>query len=163
MPNCKSLSILIWALAAALFSLGMPGLALGSEPGAPVAGASSVSVNRFYVPNQPESATTRRLIELMREDPAINIVQWGGISLPGGAGKASLMMAIAGRTAPDVGESWFHIIRSEIEQGFLYPFARIAHLDRGLQQSPFQHGHQHGLGARQPADRVHLFPNPVPR
>jgi hypothetical protein len=31
------------------------------------------------------------------------------------------MMAIAGQTAPDVMESWFHIIRNDIDQGFLYP------------------------------------------
>jgi len=30
-------------------------------------------------------------------------------------------MAIAGKTAPDIGESWFHIIGSEVRNGFLYP------------------------------------------
>ena len=32
-----------------------------------------------------------------------------------------MMMAIAGRTAPDIMESWFHIIGNDIRQGFLYP------------------------------------------
>ncbi|MCE9612855.1 MAG: extracellular solute-binding protein [Lentisphaerae bacterium] len=80
-----------------------------------------VCVNSFFNPNTPEYGTTRRLIELMAEDPSIRIVGWGGIQLPGAGGKAPLMMAIAGRTAPDIGESWFHIIRNEIRQGFLYP------------------------------------------
>jgi multiple sugar transport system permease protein len=86
-----------------------------------VFGAEAISVDNYYNPNTPEDPTTRRLIELMREEPDIQIKKWGGIQLPGAAGKASLMMAIAGRTAPEVGYSWFHFIRSEIRQGFLYP------------------------------------------
>ncbi len=82
---------------------------------------TTISVNSFYDPNTPEKATTRRLLDLMLEDKNIHITKWGGITLPGGAGKASLMMAIAGGTAPDVGQSWFHIIRNEIKQQFLYP------------------------------------------
>lgn len=31
------------------------------------------------------------------------------------------MMAIAGKTARDIIESWVHIIRTDIDQGFLYP------------------------------------------
>jgi len=80
-----------------------------------------VLISFFYNPNVPESATTRRLLRLMRETPDLELEQWGGIALPGGGGKASLMMAIAGDTAPDIGESWFHIIRSEINNSFLYP------------------------------------------
>ena len=88
---------------------------------APAVEFDPVSVHIFYNLNTPEQPTTRRLIELMREDPALRIMGWGGIQLPGGGGKAALMMSIAGRTAPDIGESWFHIIRNEIRQGFLYP------------------------------------------
>lgn len=80
-----------------------------------------VSVTRFYDPNSPEDATTKRLLRLSRENPGLNLKQWGGITLPGGGAKASLMMAIAGDTAPDIGEAWFHIIGSEIRNGFLYP------------------------------------------
>ena len=76
---------------------------------------------RFWDPNYPERATCKRLIELMQEDPQIRITQWGGLSLPGGAGRAPLMMAIAGRTAPDIMEAWFHIIGNDIRQGFLHP------------------------------------------
>lgn len=104
--------------AAAVAFLALPGALAMATPDAP---PSPISVNNFFNANTPEWGTTRRLIELMREDPTIRIVGWGGLTLPGGGGKASLMMAIAGRTAPDIGESWFHIIRNEIKQGFLYP------------------------------------------
>ncbi len=80
-----------------------------------------VKVTRFYNPNFPTDPTTKQLIELMRKDKGIKITQWGGLSLPGGAGRAPMMMAIAGRTAPDIMESWFHIIGNDIRQGFLYP------------------------------------------
>ncbi len=80
-----------------------------------------VEVSRFYFPNTPEEATTSRIIDLMDEDEDLQVVQWGGLSLPGGGGRASLMMSIAGRTAPDIMESWFHVIRNDVHQGFLYP------------------------------------------
>ena len=74
----------------------------------------------FFNPNSPESAYTRQLIRFMKQNPGIEVQQWGGIQLPKG-GQASLMMAIAGKTAPDLGLSWFHTIRNEIKQQFLYP------------------------------------------
>jgi len=80
-----------------------------------------VKVTYFYRPAAPEHPMTKRLIELMREDPGIKITEWGGINLPGGGGRAPIMMAIAGKTAPDIMESWFHIIGNDIRQGFLYP------------------------------------------
>jgi len=80
-----------------------------------------VKVDSFFDPNKPEDAYTRQLIEFTRKHPDIEVQQWGGISIPGGGGRASLMMAIAGKTAPDIGMSWFHIIRNEIKQQFLYP------------------------------------------
>ena len=76
-------------------------------------------VSQFYDPNSPE--TSRRLVDLMREVPALNVQMWSGLTLPGGGGRSSIIMAIAGDTAPDVMESWFHLIRNDIEQGFLYP------------------------------------------
>ncbi|MFA6293705.1 MAG: extracellular solute-binding protein [Victivallales bacterium] len=75
----------------------------------------------FWDPNYPNRATCKRLIELMRDDSQLRITQWGGLSLPGGAGRAPLMMAIAGKTAPDIMEAWFHIVGNDIRQGFLYP------------------------------------------
>lgn len=76
--------------------------------------------SEFFDPNNPEAPYTRQLIDFMRNNPSIEVQQWGGIAIPGG-GKASLMMAIAGKTAPDFGQSWFHLIRNEIKQQFLYP------------------------------------------
>jgi multiple sugar transport system permease protein len=80
----------------------------------------NVKVDYFYLPNRPETAYTRQLINFMKENPDIKIRKWGGINLPGG-GRSSLMMAIAGKTAPDIGLSWFHTVRNEIKQQFLYP------------------------------------------
>ena len=79
-----------------------------------------VKIYSFFDPNHPESAYTRQLIGFMRRNPDIKVQRWGGINLPGG-GMASLMMSIAGETAPDIGLSWFHTIRNEIKQRFLYP------------------------------------------
>ena len=82
---------------------------------------TKVSIAKFYRPNHPTYPETSRLIKLMKEDKTLQLEEWGGITLPGGGAKASLMMSIAGDTAPDIGEAWFHIIQSEIENGFLYP------------------------------------------
>lgn len=79
-----------------------------------------VKMDSFFRPNTPEDAYTRQVINFMRLNPKIKIQKWGGIALPGG-GKASLMMAIAGKTAPDIGLGWFHTVRNEIKQQFLYP------------------------------------------
>ena len=75
-------------------------------------------VNRFYDPNQPEN--TPFLLRMMQEDPNLKIDKWSGLSLPGG-GRATIIMSIAGRTSPDIMDSFFHVIRNDIEQGFLYP------------------------------------------
>lgn len=94
-------------------SAAVDGRAEGANP-------TVVKVNEFYSPNSPDNATTKVLIRHMRENPGVEVRQWSGISLPSG-GKSSLMMSIAGNTAPDIGLSWYHIIRQEIRQGFLYP------------------------------------------
>ena len=104
-------------------------IAFPQESGARWAGDQSTCDTRSILLSVPavkeddrrEGATTRRLLDLMKETPALELEQWGGITLPGGGGKASLMMAIAGKTAPDIGEAWFHIIGSEIRNGFLHP------------------------------------------
>jgi multiple sugar transport system permease protein len=69
---------------------------------------------------------TAQLIDLMRTDPGVQVEAWGGIALPGGFGRSSLMMAFAGNTAPDIMLTFFHGIRSDIAQGFLYPLAAYA-------------------------------------
>ncbi len=76
-------------------------------------------VSRFYNPNQPES--TPHLIKMMKDDPNLKIDMWSGLALPGGGGRSAIIMSIAGQTSPDIMESWFHIIRTDIDQGFLYP------------------------------------------
>lgn len=106
--------VLLAALSAPLLAARPASAAGGGEE--PVA----VKVDVFYNPNSQNDATTKQLVRLMRERPDIKIRQWAGIGLPAGA-KSSLMMSIAGNTAPDIGESWYHIIRQEIKQNFLYP------------------------------------------
>lgn len=80
-----------------------------------------IKVNNFFFPNNPGNPTTKILMRYMKEHRDIDIQEWSGLSLPGGGQKSSLMMSIAGDTAPDIGESWFHIIRHEARQGFLHP------------------------------------------
>ncbi|MET0262022.1 MAG: extracellular solute-binding protein [Rariglobus sp.] len=85
-----------------------------------VAAPVTVSVvNRFYDPNQPEN--TPHLVKMMKDDLSLRIDMWSGLALPGGGGRATIIMSIAGRTSPDILDSWFHVIRNDIEQGFLYP------------------------------------------
>jgi multiple sugar transport system permease protein len=92
----------------------------GVFAGESTSGKTIVKAYFFFRPNDPENAYTRQIIDFTRKHPEIEVQQWGGISIPGG-GRASLMMAIAGQTAPDVGLAWFHTIRNEIKQQFLYP------------------------------------------
>lgn len=113
-----------WVLRAGTLALTLCGV-LGPTPARGEALSDpqqiNVSITRFYDPNTPEEAHTRQLLDLAKRHPELQLEQWGGIQLPGGGAKASLMMAIAGRTAPDIGEAWFHIIGNEIRNGFLYP------------------------------------------
>ncbi len=83
---------------------------------------------RFYYPQDPVRPTTRRSIEIMREDPGIRIVQWSGLSLPFGgsgyrrsAGRSSILMSIAGKSAPDIIETFVGGIRNDVRQGLLHP------------------------------------------
>ena len=83
---------------------------------------------RFFYPTDPVRPTTRRSIEIMREDPGIRIVQWSGLSLPiAGSGhrrsssRAPILMAIAGKSAPDIIESGFTELRDDVKQGLLFP------------------------------------------
>lgn len=78
------------------------------------------TTNAFFNPNNPTNAYTRALVDMMKKDPKIEIQQWGGIALPSGL-QASLMMSLAGGTAPDIGLGWFHTIGNDIKQNFLYP------------------------------------------
>ncbi len=83
-------------------------------------GKTVVKMSSFFNPNKPDDAYTRQVIDFTRKNPDIEVQKWGGITIPGG-GQASLMMAIAGKTAPDIGQGFFHTIRNEIKQQFLHP------------------------------------------
>lgn len=76
-------------------------------------------VDRFFNPNAP--AQFRHIIDLMERDPSLRVKMWSGLKLPGGSSRAPIIMAIAGETAPDILDSWFHVLRNDVHQGFLYP------------------------------------------
>jgi len=109
------------------YTFGIAVALLLATSGAPVAVAATnaapvtVSVHGYFMPDDPTDAMTSQLIDLMRKDTSLRIEQWGGIALPGGWGRSSLMMAFAGNTAPDIMRTFFHGIRSDQAQGFLYP------------------------------------------
>ncbi len=79
----------------------------------------TVEVGHFFKPDKMDSGYTSELIHFMEKNPDIRVEQWAGLILPGG--NAGLMMSLAGNTAPDIGLSYFHLIRNEIKQEFLYP------------------------------------------
>ncbi len=74
-----------------------------------------------YDPDQPENAVTRQILKFARGNPVLNPQKWGGLALPGAGGRAPFMLSLAGGSAPDIYFCWFHIIRHDIEQGFIYP------------------------------------------
>ena len=81
---------------------------------------TEVSFLFSYDPNHPEDPATRRILELAKAEPELAPVKWGGLILPGGGGRAAFTLALAGGTAPDVYKAWFHILRHDVEQGFVY-------------------------------------------
>ena len=83
--------------------------------------ATEVSFMGGYDPDQPESAVTRQILALGREHPELRPVRWGGLWLPGAGGRSPLLLAMAGGNAPDIYQCWFHIIQSDIRNGFLMP------------------------------------------
>ena len=125
MRNARTRRILRQPLAQTVACCALAALACGARAGeaAPAAPAKvvEVSIKNYYFPNTPADPTTAKLLDLMKADPTLRMTQWGGLDLPGGGGRAPVMMAIAGRTAPDIMQSWFHLIRQDIHQGFLHP------------------------------------------
>ncbi len=83
--------------------------------------ASEVSFLFCYNPDRPEEPSTRRILALAKENPDLVPVKWGGLVLPGAGGRATFMLALAGGTAPDIYKAWFHILRHDISEGFVYP------------------------------------------
>lgn len=82
---------------------------------------TEVSFLFSYDPDHPEDPSTRRILNLAKDDPELEPVKWGGLVLPGAGGRAALMLALAGGTAPDIYKVWFHILRHDVSQGFVYP------------------------------------------
>ena len=82
---------------------------------------TEVSFLFSYDPDHPEEPATRRIVELARSTPELEPVKWGGLTLPGAGGRATFMLALAGGTAPDIYKAWFHILRHDAEEGFIYP------------------------------------------
>jgi multiple sugar transport system permease protein len=82
---------------------------------------TEVSFLFSYDPDHPEKPETRKIIDLAARDGGISPVRWGGLTLPGAGGRSTLMLSLAGGTAPDIYKAWFHILRHDIEQGFVYP------------------------------------------
>ena len=83
--------------------------------------ATEVSFLFCYNPDHPEDPSTRRILDLAKEEPDLVPVKWGGLVLPGAGGRSTFMLALAGGTAPDVYKAWFHILRHDVAQGFVYP------------------------------------------
>ena len=81
----------------------------------------AVSFLWSYDPDHPEEPVTRAILELAKEDPEVAPEKWGGLILPGAGGRSTFMLALAGGTAPDIYKAWFHILRHDIDQGFVYP------------------------------------------
>ncbi len=92
-----------------------------AAPGAPAGQPVKVTFLQGYDPDTPEGPVTRQILELARREPRLNPQKWGGLSLPGAGGRAPFMLALAGGNAPDIYFCWFHIMRHDIEQGFIYP------------------------------------------
>lgn len=83
-----------------------------------------VSFMGGYDPDQPESAVTRQILALGQERPELRPVKWGGLWLPGAGGRSPLLLAMAGGSAPDIYQCWFHIVQSDVRNGFLMPLDR---------------------------------------
>ena len=85
------------------------------------ASRTDVSFLMAYTPDHPEDPSTRQLLKYAADHPDVHLEKWGGLTLPGGGGRATFMLAMAGGSAPDVYRAWFHILRHDIEEGFCYP------------------------------------------
>ena len=83
--------------------------------------ATDVTFLMCYRPDHPEDPSTKQILRFTAAHPEIRPFQWGGLTLPGGGGRAAFMLALAGGTAPDVYKAWFHILRHDIDEGFCHP------------------------------------------
>lgn len=81
-----------------------------------------------YEPHLGDIPANRLCQQLMREDPALKIVPFSGLGIEGSKGDSRLL-SIAGGTGPDVLGSYWHSIRTEIEQNFLCPLNEYVGFD----------------------------------
>ena len=95
---------------------------------------TEVSFLFTYNPERPFEPATRRILELAAAEPELEPVKWGGLVLPGAGGRSTFMLALAGGTAPDIYKAWFHILRHDVEQGFVYPLDEFLGPDDGRPQ-----------------------------
>ena len=98
-------------------------LALASFTALIHAASASIDVSFLfcYDPDHPEEPSTRHILELAKEESDFAPSKWGGLVLPGAGGRATFMLALAGGSAPDIYKAWFHILRHDVAQGFVYP------------------------------------------
>ncbi len=118
--------------------------------------ATDVSFFLCYNPAHPEDPTTKAMQAFEKAHPDIHPMQWGGLILPGGGGRAQFMLALAGGSAPDVYKAWFHILRHDIDQGFTYP------LDEWIDASweGWQHSPQLWREVATKDGHIHAVPTP---
>jgi len=126
--NCRSmLDVRCWMLDVRIILAILTSLCLSSPFSLSAASVPApddmitVSFLEGYDPDTPEGPITRQVLKLVREEPRFNPQKWGGLTLPGGGGRAPFMLSMAGGSAPDLYNCWFHIIRHDIDQGFIYP------------------------------------------
>lgn len=99
--------------------------------------ATEVSFLFCYDPDRPEEPATRRILELAKAQPTLEPVKWGGLLLPGAGGRATFMLALAGGSAPDIYKAWFHILRHDVSQGFVYPLDEwVGEVKDGVASTP---------------------------
>lgn len=110
-----------FALAVLLALCGFAANAARAAASVPKVPKHDVSFMFCYDPDKPEEPATRRILELARSEPSLEPVKWGGLLLPGAGGRATFMLALAGGSAPDIYKAWFHILRHDVSQGFVYP------------------------------------------
>lgn len=96
---------------------------------------TEVSFLFSYNPDHPEDPSTRRILELAKAEEELQPVKWGGLILPGAGGRSTFMLALAGGTAPDIYKAWFHILRHDVDQGFVYPLDEWVSAEKGNKDS----------------------------
>lgn len=90
-----------------------------------------VRTSFYWYAQSGSASSTDPLIQLMKRRPDIRINNWSGLTMPGDVGgRTPLMLAIAGQSAPDLYYCWFHIIRQDISQGFIYPLNEWIGVDK---------------------------------